>query len=59
MNRGGVVGGDGWGAGVVKVSCQQSKGVKCLSCLFTVNDGFDSFAKRAVGDEVRGPCSGV
>lgn len=34
------------GAGVVKVSHQQSKGVKCLSCLFTVNDGFDSLPKE-------------
>lgn len=39
---GGAVG----GAGVVKVSRQQSKGVKCLSCLFTVNDGFDSLPKE-------------
>lgn len=42
----GGAGGGGWGAGVVKVSRQQSKGVKCLSCLFTVNDGFDSSPKE-------------
>lgn len=30
----------------MKVSHQQSKGVKCLSCLFTVNDGFDSSPKE-------------
>lgn len=30
----------------MKVSRQQSKGVKCLSCLFTVNDGFDSLPKE-------------
>lgn len=34
------------GARVVKVSHQQSKRVKCLSCLFTVNDGFDSSPKE-------------
>lgn len=42
----GGVGGGGWGAGVVKVRRQRSKGVKCLSCLFTVNDGFDSSPKE-------------
>ena len=36
----------GGGRGVVKVSHQLSKGVKCLSCLFTVNDGFDSSPKE-------------
>lgn len=30
----------------MKVSHQQSEGVKCLSCLFTVNDGFDSLPKE-------------
>lgn len=30
----------------MKVSPQQSRGVKCLSCLFTVNDGFDSSPKE-------------
>lgn len=35
----------GWG-GVVKVSHQLSERVKCLSCLFTVNDGFDSSPKE-------------
>lgn len=34
------------GARVVKVSHQQSKRVKCLSCLFTVNDDFDSSPKE-------------
>lgn len=38
--------GGGLGAGVVKVSRQQSKGVKCLPCLFMVNDGFDSSPKE-------------
>lgn len=30
----------------MKVSHQQSKRVKCLSCLFMVNDGFDSSPKE-------------
>lgn len=40
------IGGGGSGAGVVKVRRRQSSGVKCLSCLFTVNDGFDSLPKE-------------
>lgn len=35
-----------WVGGVVKVSHQLSERVKCLSCLFTVNDGFDSSPKE-------------
>lgn len=45
-------------AGVVKVSRQQSKGVKCLSCLFTVNDGFDSLPKEQWEMRSEGRASG-
>lgn len=44
----GVAGGGGasGGGGIVKVSHQLSERVKCLSCLFMVNDGFDGSPKE-------------
>lgn len=47
--------GAGGPAGVVKVSRQPSKGVKCL---FTVNDGFDSLPKEQWETGSEGDASG-